>query len=105
MTISQRITLAFWPEPSVNTSADIEAGNAEIDKLTLAELSQFFEECTTGPTFCLVRRHVDNRLSQMLGTDGLRVRAAEVRNEVRSFMVEAELLIQRYEEQIFSETF
>lgn len=58
MNLARKMSLAYWPNPHLNESADVARGDAAVDALTVGELHQFFQECTCGPTFCMVRRRV-----------------------------------------------
>jgi hypothetical protein len=51
------IDKAYWPRPWLNESADLAKGNAAVDKLSVGDLAAFFKYVTTGPTYCLVKRH------------------------------------------------
>lgn len=60
--LSRQITDAYWPPERGNSSADANKGNAAVDALTLGKLQEFFLECRTGPTYCMVARHVNDVL-------------------------------------------
>lgn len=65
--ISRRLSLAYWPNPAANESANRQQGDAEVDKLTIGELLQFYAEnpeCC-GPTYCMVTRRVDELLRKL----------------------------------------
>jgi hypothetical protein len=57
-----KLNKAFWPNPSLNESADIEHGNAVVDKMTIGELAQFYTKVQTGPVYCMVTRRVQELL-------------------------------------------
>lgn len=60
--ICRRLSLAYWPNPAANESANVERGDAAVDKLTLGELAQFYSVVQTGPTYCMVTRRVEQLL-------------------------------------------
>jgi hypothetical protein len=62
--ITRKLSNAFWPRPELNESADKTAGNKMVDSMTLSELDQFFEECQTGPTYCMVAWRVSDVLQK-----------------------------------------
>lgn len=64
--LERRISLAYWPRPVMNESADREAGNSYVDTLSLGELREFFERVNCGPTYCLVKDHVQETLETLL---------------------------------------
>lgn len=62
--ITKRLSLAYWPNPEKNESAS-KSGDAAVDKLTIAELVQFYSECRVGPTYCMVTQRVREQLSKL----------------------------------------
>lgn len=62
--IARQCSQAYWPRPG-NHSADRAAGDAFVDSLTIGQLAEFFSTCTTGPTFCMVRRRVTQLLEKL----------------------------------------
>ena len=62
--ITRKLSLAYWPNPSLNESANREQGDATVDKLTIGELAQFFAEIQAGPTYCMVARRVAELLKK-----------------------------------------
>lgn len=62
--MARRMGRAFWPNEGANESADRERGNAEVDKLTIGELAQFYGECQAGPTYCVVTDRVQELLKK-----------------------------------------
>ena len=64
-TIAQQISRAYWPNPQLNESARREAGDAMVATLTIGQLEAFFNYCTIGPTYCMVKRCVNNILRKL----------------------------------------
>lgn len=62
--LSRRLSLAYWPRPELNESADRARGDAEVDKMSIGELAQYFSEVQIGPTYCMVARRVGELLKQ-----------------------------------------
>jgi hypothetical protein len=62
----RHISSVYWPPGEGNCSAKKVLGDAAVDRLTLGELLVFYTECTTGPTYCMVTRRVQEVLKQFL---------------------------------------
>lgn len=63
--ISRKLSAAYWPNPELNESARREDGDKVVDSLTISELSEFYKEVQTGPTYCMVTR----RLAELFPTE------------------------------------
>lgn len=62
--LSKKLSLAYWPDPAANESANRELGNAVVDACTIGQLTQFYKECDSGPTYCVVTERVQELLKK-----------------------------------------
>ena len=60
----RKLSEAYWPNHGANESANRTSGDAAVDKLTIGELAQFYQEVQSGPTYCMVTQRVQELLKQ-----------------------------------------
>jgi hypothetical protein len=57
--LARQLSLAYWSKPEKNDSADVPGGNAFVDSLPAHSLNLFFQYVRVGPTYCMVKRRVN----------------------------------------------
>lgn len=56
--LHKRLSLAYWPKPELNESANRVKGDAAVDRLSIEQLALFFRYIDAGPTYCMVKQRV-----------------------------------------------